>query len=111
MPVSVCSIAKRVFVAADSDVANGAAAHNGYASSASQSNAAAFGQNGSHIQPEAGSSPDADHTKLDRQASHSRRVSWDDTLLETAAGGGILDSGTTVLAFWYHPLEGFGLAS
>ena len=91
----------RVFVNADSDIAHGSAAHNGHASAAPQPNAAA-GQNGSYnIQPEAGSSPDADHGRPDRQAFHSRRVSWDDTLLETAAGGGSLDTGTLSCMFWY----------
>lgn len=80
---------------ADADRGNGAEAQNGHVAAALQS---ASGVHSQHVaeggQPEAGSSPEADQSKLGRRADHSRHISWDEAFLETPAGNGILDSGS-----------------
>lgn len=76
------------------DRGNGAEAQNGHAAAAPPSAPGAYSQ---HVpegsQPEAGSSPEADQSKLAKRADHSRHISWDEAFLETPAGNGILDSG------------------
>ncbi|DBA82653.1 TPA: hypothetical protein ACH3X1_006898 [Trebouxia sp. C0004] len=75
---------------ADADRGNAAEAQSGYAAAAPQSAPGAYSQ---HVpegsQPEAGSSPEADQSKLARRADHSRHISWDEAFLETAAGNGL----------------------
>jgi len=92
---TACSHATRSWHDADADRGNGAQAQNGHAAAASQSAPGAYSQ---HVpegsQPEAGSSPEADQSKLGRRADHSRHISWDDAFLETPVGNGILDSGS-----------------
>lgn len=74
---------------ADSDIGN-AAAYNSALSSSPVANPP-FVSDG--VAAEAGSSPGSDHSKLGRHADHSRRVSWDDTVLGTAGGGGAIEPG------------------
>ncbi len=92
---TACSHPIRSWHDADADRGNGAEAQNGYAAAAPQSAPGAYSQ---HVpegsQPEAGSSPEADQSKLGRRADHSRHISWDEAFLETAAGNGMLDSGS-----------------
>lgn len=80
-------------MAADSDIGN-AAAYNSALSSSPVANAS-FVSDG--IAAETGSSPGSDHSKPGRHADHSRRVSWDDTVLGTAGGGGAIDPGANGL--------------
>jgi hypothetical protein len=90
-----CSHPIRSQYDADTDRGNGAEAQNGYAAAAPQSAPGVYSQHVPEgIQPEAGSSPEADQSKLARRADHSRHISWDAAFLETAAGNGMLDSGS-----------------
>ena len=92
---TACSHPIRSRYDADADRGNGAEAQNGHAAAGPQSAPGAYSQ---HVpegsQPEAGSSPDADQSKLVRRADHSRHISWDEAFLDTPAGNGILDSGS-----------------